>query len=51
MLSIHYNSHTKSWRNRKSSWKVIKVKPFIDKYDWEWIKYSSEKKLKEIWAK
>ena len=43
MLSIHYNSRVKSWRNKKRSAKNNKIKPFIDKYNWEGINFLAEK--------
>ena len=43
MLSIRYNSRIKLWRNRKTSWKNAKIKPFIDKSNCEGINYPSEK--------
>ena len=43
MLSIRYNSPIKSWRNRKNPERTTKIKPCIDKYNWEGINYPSEK--------
>ena len=43
MLSIHCNSCVKSWINKKRSAKNKKIKPFINKYNWEGINFPSEK--------
>ena len=43
MLSIHCNSCVKSWRNKKKSENITKIKPFINKYNWERIHFPSEK--------
>ena len=32
MLSIRCNSRLKSWKNRKKSERITKIKPFIYKY-------------------
>ena len=46
MFSIRCNSRVKSWTNKKDSQGITKVKPFINKYNWEGINLSSEK---EYW--
>ena len=43
MLSIHCNSCIKSKRSRKNPERKTKIKPFINKYNWEGINYTSEK--------
>ena len=43
MFSIRYNRHVKSKRNEKRSQRTTKIKPFINKYNWKGIKFSSEK--------
>ena len=43
MSSIRCNSRVKSWRNQIRSAKITKIKPFIKKYNWERINFSSEK--------
>ena len=44
MLSLRSNSHVKLWRNREEhSERITKIKPFINKYNWEEIDFSSEK--------
>ena len=43
MLSIHRNSCIKSKRSRKNPERKTKIKPFINKYNWEGINYTSEK--------
>ena len=43
MSSIRCNSRVKSWRNQIRSTKITKIKPFIKKYNWERINFSSEK--------
>ena len=43
MLSIHYNSHIKLWKNKKNPQRIAKIKPFIIKYNWEEINFPSEK--------
>ena len=43
MLSIRPNSHVKLWRNIKRPAKNMKIKPFINNFNWERIKYPSEK--------
>ena len=43
MFSICCNSRIKSWRNRKKSWNETKIKPFINKYNWEEIHFRAEK--------
>ena len=40
MFSVCYNKCVKLWRNKKRS---TKIKPFINKYNWEEINYPSEK--------
>ena len=47
MLSMCYNSHVKSWRNKKDLQGITKIKLFINKYNWKGINIPSEKKLKE----
>ena len=46
MFSIRCNSRVKSWTNKKDSQGITKVKPFINKYNWEGINLSPEK---EYW--
>ena len=43
MFSIRYNRHVKSKRNEKRPQRTTKIKPFINKYNWKGIKFSSEK--------
>ena len=43
MLSIHYNSRIKSWKIKEHPERIIKIKPFISKYNWEGINYPSGK--------
>ena len=44
MLSTFCNSCIKSWKSRKKhSGKITKIKPFINKYNWEGINFPSEK--------
>ena len=43
MILIHYNSRIKSWRNRKNVQRILKIKCFISKYNFEWINYPLEK--------
>ena len=43
MLSTPRNSRVKSWRNKKDPQRITKVKPFINKYNWEGINIPSEK--------
>ena len=43
MFSIRCNSRVKSWTNKKDSQGITKVKPFINKYNWEGINFPSEK--------
>ena len=43
MFSIGYNSRIKSWRNKKDPKKILKIKPFRNKYNWEGIHFPSEK--------
>ena len=44
MLSVRCDSRTKSWRNKKKDQqRITKIKPFIDKYNWEGINYPWEK--------
>ena len=35
MLPVCCNSRVKSWKNRKDPEKITKIKPFINKYNWE----------------
>ena len=35
MLPVCCNSGVKSWKNRKNPEKITKIKPFINKYNWE----------------
>ena len=53
MFSIRCNSRLKSCRNKKRSAKITKIKPFINKCNWEGInspseKDGSKKKLRKI---
>ena len=43
MISIRCNSLVKSWRNKKTLQRITKIKPFIDKCNWEKINYPQEK--------
>ena len=43
MFSMHCNSCVKSLRNKERSTKKTKIKPFINNYNQEGIKFSSEK--------
>ena len=43
MLSRCCNSRIKSWRNEKTFWKITKIKPFINKYNWKGIYFSLKK--------
>ena len=44
MLSIRCNSRIKSWKkNKKDPQRITEIKPFINKYNWEEINFSSEK--------
>ena len=43
MDSIRCNSHVKSWRNKKNPQRIIKHKPFRNKYNWEGIDFPSGK--------
>ena len=43
MFSICCNSCVKSWRNKKDLEGITKIKPFINKYNWDEINYPSEK--------
>ena len=43
MFSIRHNSCNKSWANKKDPQRITKVKPFINKYNWEGIHFPSEK--------
>ena len=43
MDSIRCNSHVKSWRNKKNPRRIIKHKPFRNKYKWEGIDFPSGK--------
>ena len=42
MFSVRYNSCIKLWRNRKRCIKIIKNKPFINKYNREGINFPSK---------
>ena len=43
MFFIRWNSRVKSWRNQKKNpQRVTKIKPFINKYNWEGINLPSE---------
>ena len=42
MFSIRCNSGVKSLRNQKKSERKTKVKPFINKYNWKEINFSSK---------
>ena len=52
MLSIHCNSRVKSWRRKKEPQRLTKIKPFLNKYNWEENNYPSGnddwKKLRKI---
>ena len=43
MLSICCNSRIEPWNNKKNPQRITKVKPFINKYNWEGINFPSEK--------
>ena len=43
MWSIRCNSLIKLWRNKKNPQRIKKIKPFINKYNWEGINYPSQK--------
>ena len=44
MLSIRCNSRIKSWKKiKKDPQRITEIKPFINKYNWEEINFSSEK--------
>ena len=46
MFSIRCNSRVNLWKNKnkkKNSERITKIKPFMDKYNWEGINYPSEK--------
>ena len=47
MFSIHCNSRVKSWWKQKDPQR-IQIKPFINKYNWEWINFPIEYHLSEI---
>ena len=42
MLSIRCNSRIKSSGNQKGPQGIAKIKPFINKYNWEGINFPSE---------
>ena len=42
MFSISSNCCIKLWRNWITSRKSSSIKPFINKYNWEWINYPSK---------
>ena len=42
MFSISSNSGVKSLRNQKRSERKTKIKPFINKYNWKEINFSSK---------
>ena len=48
MFSIHHTSSVKLWRNKKDPPRITKIKPFINKYNWEGINYLS---WKDDWKK
>ena len=48
MLSICCNSRIKSWRNRKNTERITKIKRFTNKNNWEEINFPSQK---EDWKK
>ena len=52
MLSIHCNSRVKSWRRKKEPQRLTKIKPFLNKCNWEEKSYPSKnddwKKLTKI---
>ena len=45
MFSIPSNSRVKSWKKkkRKDPQRITKIKPFINKYNWEGINFPSQK--------
>ena len=43
MFSKCYNSWVKLRRNRKTCERITKIKPFINKYNWEGTNYPSDK--------
>ena len=43
MLLIRCDSGVKSWRNKKRSTRITRIKPFINKYNWKVINFPSEK--------
>ena len=46
-ISKKYNNHcdsgVKLWRNNKDPKRITKIKPFLNKYDWEGMHFPSEK--------
>ena len=42
MFSISSNCCIKLWRNWITSGKSSSIKPFINKYNWEWVNYPSK---------
>ena len=43
MLSIRCNNSVKSWRNKKDSQRIIKIKPLLNKYNWKETNLQSRK--------
>ena len=48
MFSMCCNKCIKLWRDKKDPQGTIKIKPFINEYNWEGMKYPSEK---DDWTK
>ena len=48
MLSIRCNNSVKSWRNKKDSQRIIKIKPLLNKYNW---KETNLQSRKDDWKK
>ena len=55
MLSVRYDGLIKSWRNEKRNeqgpQRITKIKPFINKYNWEGTNFPSEKDNWKIYEK
>ena len=51
MLSIRCNCRVKSEEIGKHSERIIKIKPFISKYNWEGISFPSEKNYRKRFEK
>ena len=45
MFSTHYNSRVKSLRNKKDLQRRRKIKPFINRYNWEGINFPSKQMI------